>query len=84
MRTFGDLDRVGVEGTGTDGGGAGPGTCSEQVTAVEVKRPNRQVRRRHGKTDPEGAAVQRHQGPHSGVEPAAGAAGLPALLNEAL
>ena len=51
MRGFGELDRVGVEGTGTYGVSLARHLRFEQVTVVEVMRPNRQVRRRHGKTD---------------------------------
>jgi len=51
MRTFGELDQVGVEGTGTYGMSLARYLRQEQVTVVEVMRPNRQVRRRHGKTD---------------------------------
>ncbi len=51
MRTFGQLDRVGVEGTGTYGVSLARHLRAEQVRVVEVMRPNRQVRRRHGKTD---------------------------------
>ncbi len=51
MRAFGRLDRVGVEGTGTYGVSLAKHLRAENVTVVEVMRPNRQVRRRHGKTD---------------------------------
>ena len=51
MRGFGELDRVGVEGTGTYGVSLARHLRAEQVTVVEVMRPNRQVRRQHGKTD---------------------------------
>ena len=51
MRTFGELGQVGVEGTGTYGVSLARHLRSEQVKVVEVMRPNRQVRRRHGKTD---------------------------------
>jgi transposase len=51
IRIFGDVDRVGVEGTGTYGVALARHLRQEQVTVVEVMRPNRQVRRRHGKTD---------------------------------
>jgi len=51
MRTFGQLERVGVEGTGTYGVSLAKHLRTQQVTVVEVMRPNRQVRRRHGKTD---------------------------------
>jgi hypothetical protein len=51
MCGFGELDRIGVEGTGTSGVSLARHLRAEQVTVVEVMRPNRQVRRRHGKTD---------------------------------
>ncbi len=51
MRDLGLLDRVGVEGTGSYGAGLARHLAREQVHVVEVDRPNRQVRRRHGKTD---------------------------------
>lgn len=51
MRTFGDLGQVGVEGTGTYGVSLARHLRSEQVKVVEVMCPNRQVRRRHGKSD---------------------------------
>ena len=51
MRSFGELDQVGVEGTGTYGVSLARHLRTEQVPVVEVMRPNRQVRRRYGKTD---------------------------------
>ncbi|MCW2777846.1 MAG: family transposase, partial [Frankiales bacterium] len=51
LRTFGQLDRVGVEGTGSYGAALARHLHSQGVPVVEVSRPNRQVRRRHGKTD---------------------------------
>ncbi len=51
LREFGDVDRVGVEGTGTYGVALARHLRGEKVTVVEVMRPNRQVRRRHGKSD---------------------------------
>ena len=51
MRSFGDVDRVGVEGTGTYGVSLARRLRDQQVTVVEVMRPNRQVRRRYGKTE---------------------------------
>lgn len=59
MRSFGDLVTVGVEGTGAYGAGLGHYLSAEGVEVVEVNRPNRQFRRRRGKSDPtdaEGAA----------------------------
>lgn len=51
LRDHGTLGRVGVEGTGSYGAALARHLSSEQVTVVEVSCPNRQVRRRHGKTD---------------------------------
>ena len=51
MRSFGDIDRVGVEGTGTYGVNLARHLREQEVTVIEVMRPNRQVRRRYGKTD---------------------------------
>lgn len=51
MRSWGRLERVGVEGTGTYGAGLCRYLESEGVTVVEVNRPNRQMRRRRGKSD---------------------------------
>ena len=53
MRSFGELDRVGVEGTGTYGVSLARHLRDEQVTVIEVMRPNRQVRRRYGKSKTE-------------------------------
>jgi len=46
MRSFGDVDRVGVEGTGTYGVSLARHLREKKVTVIEVMRPNRQVRRR--------------------------------------
>jgi len=51
MRRFGALARVGVEGTGAWGAGLARHLRGEGVVVVEVDRPNRQVRRRRGKSD---------------------------------
>jgi transposase len=51
LRDFGELGPVGVEGTGSYGAALARHLSKEQVTVIEVGRPNRQVRRRHGKTD---------------------------------
>ena len=48
---FGDVARVGVEGTGSYGAGLARYLRGAGVEVVEVDRPNRQVRRRAGKTD---------------------------------
>jgi transposase len=52
LRRHGELVRVGVEGTGSWGGGLARYLTTENVEIVEVDRPNRQLRRRHGKSDP--------------------------------
>jgi transposase len=52
LRSFGALDRVGIEGTGSYGSGLAQHLREEGVAVVEVNRPNRQARRRHGKSDP--------------------------------
>src|SRR4051812_26970900 len=52
LRGFGPLSRVGIEGTGSYGAGLTRVRRSEGVDVVAVNRPNRQWRRRHGKSDP--------------------------------
>ena len=52
MRSFGDLVMVGVEGTGCYGAGLARHLAQESVEVREVNRPNRQTRRRKGKSDP--------------------------------
>ena len=52
---FGEVDQVGVEGTGSYGAGLTRYLHSEAVRVVEVDRPNRQRRRRRGKSDPQDA-----------------------------
>jgi transposase len=51
LRSFGTVGRVGVEGTGSYGAALARHLTIEGVEVSEVSRPNRQVRRRHGKTD---------------------------------
>ena len=51
MRAFGTLATVGAEGTGSYGTGLTRHLAAEGVQVVEVNRPNRQMRRRRGKTD---------------------------------
>jgi transposase len=52
LRRHGELVTVGVEGTGAWGAGLARFLAAEGITVVEVDRPNRQARRRHGKSDP--------------------------------
>jgi transposase len=51
LGSFGRVDRVGVEGTGTYGAGLGRHLAASGITVIEVDRPNRQERRRNGKSD---------------------------------
>ena len=51
MRDFGELTEVGVEGTGAWGAGLARHLTGHGVRVIEVQRPNRQYRRRHGKSD---------------------------------
>ena len=55
LADFGSVDLVGVEGTGSYGAGLTRHLQGEQVRVVEVDRPNRQRRRRKGKSDPQDA-----------------------------
>lgn len=52
LEGFGTVSRVGVEGTGSYGAGLARYLRGGGVEVVEVDRPNRQARRRHGKSDP--------------------------------
>src|SRR3954463_2890051 len=51
MRRQGELATIGVEGTGSYGAGLARHLAGEGVAVVEVNRPDRQRRRRHGKSD---------------------------------
>ena len=53
----GQVHQVGVEGTGSYGAGLARHLSSHGITVVEVDRPNRQQRRRHGKSDPADAVA---------------------------
>ena len=50
--SFGVTARVGVEGTGSYGAGLSRFLRGKDVQVVEVNRPNRQLRRQRGKSDP--------------------------------
>lgn len=70
LRSFGALEVVGVEGTGAWGAGLTRFLTAQGVPVVEVQRPNRQHRRRYGKSDPAdaiGAARAVQSGEASGV-----------------
>jgi transposase len=51
MSSFGDVLVVGVEGTGCYGAGLARHLTAAGISVIEVNRPNRQFRRRHGKSD---------------------------------
>lgn len=51
-KSFGNLTRAGVEGTGTYGAALARKLDSHGVEVLEVNRPNRSVRRLRGKSDP--------------------------------
>lgn len=51
MSSFGVIDKIGVEGTGSYGAGLTRHLQECGVEVVEVNRPNRQARRRRGKSD---------------------------------
>jgi transposase len=55
LSDFGPVALVGVEGTGSYGAGLTRHLQAERVRVVEVDRPNRQRRRRKGKSDPQDA-----------------------------
>lgn len=57
LSSFGTLAGVGVEGTGSWGAGLARHLSSVGVEVREVVRPNRQHRRRHGKSDPADAVA---------------------------
>jgi transposase len=48
---FGPVERVGVEGTGAYGAGLARSLRGRGVLVIEIDRPNRQERRRNGKSD---------------------------------
>jgi transposase len=51
MRGHGNLVKVGVEGTGSYGAGLARYLAGQGIEVAEVMRPNRQARRRRGKSD---------------------------------
>jgi transposase len=59
-RSFGVLHRAGVEGTGCYGAALTRYLRDQDVTVIEVNRPDRAARRRHGKTDAMDALAAAH------------------------
>jgi len=52
LRRFGEVERIGVEGTGSYGAGLTRYLHAQGVEVIEISCPNRQRRRSHGKSDP--------------------------------
>src|SRR5271165_7662875 len=52
LRSFGEVDRVGVESTGSYGAGLTRFLHAQGVEVIEVDRPDRKARRFEGKSDP--------------------------------
>ena len=52
LETLGEVTKIGVEGTGSHGSGRTRYLRRVGVTVIEVDRPNREERRRSGKSDP--------------------------------
>jgi transposase len=52
LESFGPVQQVGVEGTGCYGAGLTRFLRQQQITVVEVNRPDRRARRLRGKSDP--------------------------------
>jgi transposase len=52
LEGFGQVTKVGIEGTGSYGVGLTRFLRRRGIEVVEVNRPNRQARRNHGKSDP--------------------------------
>jgi transposase len=52
LESFGDVTKVGIEGTGSYGSGLTRYLRRRGVEVIEVDRPNREERRRSGKSDP--------------------------------
>lgn len=51
IAAVGDIDLVGIESTGSYGAGLNRSMAEVGIKVVEVDRPDRKARRRHGKTD---------------------------------
>jgi transposase len=52
LESFGEVTKVGVEGTGSYGAGLARFLTRQGIAVIEVDRPNRAERRRSGKSDP--------------------------------
>jgi transposase len=52
LTSFGRVEKVGIEGTGSYGAGLNRHLDDQDITVIEVDRPNRRARRLTGKSDP--------------------------------
>ena len=52
LESFGEVRKIGVEGTGSYGAGLARFLTRQGIAVIEVDRPNRAARRRSGKSDP--------------------------------
>ena len=68
MRAHGELVKVGVEGTGSYGAGLARYLAACGIEVAEVIRPNRQARRRRGKSDTAAAALIGFAALHASTE----------------
>jgi transposase len=66
-RTFGALHCAGVEGTGSYGAALTRYLRRQHLTVIEVNRPDRAARRRHGKTDTVDALAAAHAAAATGA-----------------
>jgi transposase len=64
MRSFGDVRRIGVEGTGSSGAGLTRQLAEAGIEVLEVDRPDRPDRRRKGKDDDLDAISAARAAPH--------------------
>jgi transposase len=78
---FGEIESVGVEGTGAWGAGLARALAARGIRVLEVQRPNRQHRRRHAKSDPADAvgAARAVQAGEANGAPKAGTGGVEAI-----
>src|SRR5690606_38844452 len=52
LKSFGNVEMIGIEGTSSYGAGITRAAAAARIEVVEVIRPERSVRRMHGKSDP--------------------------------
>src|SRR5690606_5966011 len=51
LKSFGNVEMIGIEGTSSYGAGIARAAAAARIEVVEVIRPERSVRRMHGKSD---------------------------------